>query len=34
LKTNNLIRYLETIRRFLLETFQRCLTVLDSLSID
>jgi prophage maintenance system killer protein len=26
LKTNNLIRYLETIRRFLLETFQRCLT--------
>jgi hypothetical protein len=27
LKTNNLIRYLETIRRFLLETFQRCLTL-------
>jgi type I restriction enzyme S subunit len=30
LKTNNLIRYLETIRRFLLETFQRCLTTLDA----
>jgi hypothetical protein len=32
LKTNNLIRYLETIRRFLLETFQRCLTASNEIS--